>query len=65
MVYQSLNTLACFSLFLASIAESDNGEPEGGYDPTKTVYPGKVTLEKRKVYLLISFFLHIVDICIF
>ena len=42
-VYQSLNTLACFSFFLASIAQSEDGQ--AGYDPTKTVYPGNLTLE--------------------
>ena len=63
MVSKSLNTLACFSLFLASIAESDDGESEAGYDPTKTVYPGNVKLEKKSIYLFIfTFFLHIVFI---
>ena len=63
MVFKSLNTLACFSLFLASIAESDDGESEAGYDPTKTVYPGNVKLEKKSISLFIfTFFLHIVFI---
>ena len=39
-VFQSLNTLAWFSFILASIAQSEDGMEEGGYDPTKTVYPG-------------------------
>ena len=51
-VSTSLNTLACLFLFLASIAESEDGEAEGGYDPTKTVYPGKKIKESFNIYFL-------------
>ena len=55
-VSTTLNTLACFFLFLASIAESEDGEAEGVYDPTKTVYPGKKEKKSNEFFQhLLSF----------